>query len=71
MIKILAQLTYAEAEKVINLTADNDTPIPIIKNALINFMNQIGQIEENIKKAQEASQAEVKTEVESCHLPEE
>lgn len=58
MLKNISKLTVVIKEKEISLLCDIDTTLDIIKEALFQYSKYIGQIEDNIMKAQEAAKKE-------------
>ena len=56
MIKNIIRLEHVVGDKIFHFTCDNDSPIANIKDALIQFMKCIVEVEDNIKSQQAAQQ---------------
>ena len=67
MLKNITRLETTVGEKTGHLYLDNDTPIPVVKEMLVQFLSFVSNIETEAKKNMEASEA-VKA-VESEELP--
>jgi hypothetical protein len=57
MLKNISQLHHLMENKLCVFQCDNDTPLPIVKEALFQFQKYIGQIEDQVKAQQEAAKA--------------
>jgi hypothetical protein len=57
MLKNITRLEATVAEKTGHLYLDNDTPIPVVKEILVQFLTFVGNIEVEAKKNLEASEA--------------
>lgn len=58
MLKNITRLEHVIGDKVYHLTCDADSPLEHVKDALFQFTKFVGQIEDNIKAAQEKQAAE-------------
>jgi hypothetical protein len=58
MLKNLASLECKIENREIKLFCDNDCPLPHLKEALFQFQKYLGQIEDQVKAAQEKAAAE-------------
>ena len=54
MLKNISQLTHKIGEKSYHLLADMDSPLNDVKEAILQFLKYVGQIEDAIKAQQEA-----------------
>lgn len=67
MLKNIVRLENIIDGRTCHFTCDNDTPIPIVKESLFQFMKYIGQIEDSAKTTQDNAkypqQSEVKEEL--------
>ena len=58
MLKNLASLECKIEDREIKLLCDNDCPLPHLKEALFQFQKYLGQIEDQVKAAQEKASEE-------------
>lgn len=52
MFKAIAEMKYVEDNKEVRFSCDNDCAFPVVKNALIKFMQNVATIEEQAKANQ-------------------
>ena len=57
MLKNITRLETTVGEKTGHLYLDNDTPIPVVKEMLVQFLSFVSNIETEAKKNMEASGA--------------
>lgn len=58
MLKNIAKLEHTIEGKVGQFLCDNDTPIHIAKEMCFQFLKYLGQIEDQVKAAQESAKTE-------------
>ncbi len=68
MIKNTAGISAVILDKVFHFTCENDAPLALVKDALVKFLQYIGQLEDQLlaqqKAAQEKSESEKITPIE-------
>lgn len=52
MFKAIAEMEYVEDNKRVRFSCENDCAFPVVKNALIKFMQNVATIEEQAKANQ-------------------
>ena len=60
MLKNMCKLECQIENKTYQFICDNDSPLNHAKDALIKFLQYVGQIEDQVKAQQEAAKAEEK-----------
>lgn len=54
MLKNITRLEHTIGDKVYHFTCDSDSPLPHVKEALFQFLKDVGNIEDQTRAAQEA-----------------
>lgn len=54
MLKTIARMEYIVEGRIYHFTCENDAPLGHVKDALMKFVQCVGQIEDQVAAAQEA-----------------
>lgn len=62
MLKNISQLEHIVSGKLYHFTCDADSPIPMVKEALMKMLQYIGQLEDQIAAGQKAEKEKAESE---------
>lgn len=63
MLKNISQLECKIGEKIYHLLCDMDSPLPHVKEAILQFLKYVQYVEDQVKEQQAKASAEIPSEV--------